>query len=593
MKMRSYKLPAVLLAVITAIGMILAAGMFSQAYAADNDYYIEINSRNGDYVALPGRSITLWASVYQDFEDGAEILDNEDIDLRWELGNDDSDFARIRIYKDEPGMAVVQFHELKPGQTEIEGMVRATVTASVDGKDVASDTVYLSVDNDFYQLYPNYQLADLNIGETQNDIYAQVVHYTVDGPEDGTPVKNVEFTWEYDPEGALEINTTEKSEDLAVYSIKRVSSELTFVTLKAEWKTEEGEELSDYGFFWFRDIPRDMNEYKVVLPIEYSDFGGWTSFVDDDFVIKRSELEQDVVVHEDNLLLESGKDYDLMIYKYTGYNEETGEPLWVEYSGDLKVDPKGSEPDINGEPTEGTAAYMITARAKEGSIFTGETNDFSQYIFMNSNRCIGGYVPDIEFSRSYVKYLDDEPYYRYEVKPGTVLEPTVKLNDELLAEGIDYESVYDGFAVIDGEVEPYTSPEFPLYPGEYTFHAEGIGEYYGTSYSVNIKAGYSNENFKASAKTLKVKLAKKKTKTTKKVTFAKSKAFKVSRNLGTVTFQKVSGNSKITVSSAGKVTVKKGLKKGTYTVKVKVTDADTDLYFGAEKTVSLKVKVTK
>ena len=40
---------------------------------------------------------------------------------------------------------------------------------------------------------------------------------------------------------------------------------------------------------------------------------------------------------------------------------------------------------------------------------------------------------------------------------------------------------------------------------------------------------------------------------------------------GDVTFKKVSGDKKITVAKNGKVTVKKGLKKGTYTLKVKVT----------------------
>ena len=63
---------------------------------------------------------------------------------------------------------------------------------------------------------------------------------------------------------------------------------------------------------------------------------------------------------------------------------------------------------------------------------------------------------------------------------------------------------------------------------------------------------------------------------------------------GKVTFKKLSGNKKITVSKAGKVTVKKGLKKGkTYTVKVKVTSAKTKKYAAISKTVKLKVKITK
>ena len=56
---------------------------------------------------------------------------------------------------------------------------------------------------------------------------------------------------------------------------------------------------------------------------------------------------------------------------------------------------------------------------------------------------------------------------------------------------------------------------------------------------------------------------------------------------GTITYVKKSGNSKIKVASNGKVTVKKGLKKATYTVKIKVKAA------GASEIKTLKVKIKK
>ena len=71
----------------------------------------------------------------------------------------------------------------------------------------------------------------------------------------------------------------------------------------------------------------------------------------------------------------------------------------------------------------------------------------------------------------------------------------------------------------------------------------------------------------------------------------KSKAFKVSGAQGTVTFAKSSGNAKITISKTGTVTVKKGLKKGTYTVKVKVTAAGNAKYKSASKPASITVRV--
>ena len=56
---------------------------------------------------------------------------------------------------------------------------------------------------------------------------------------------------------------------------------------------------------------------------------------------------------------------------------------------------------------------------------------------------------------------------------------------------------------------------------------------------------------------------------------------------GTLSYYKTSGNAKITVAKDGKVTVKKGLKKGTYTVKIKVKAP------GASAVKTLKVIVKK
>ena len=68
------------------------------------------------------------------------------------------------------------------------------------------------------------------------------------------------------------------------------------------------------------------------------------------------------------------------------------------------------------------------------------------------------------------------------------------------------------------------------------------------------------------------------------------KTFKLSKDVadwGTISYIKLSGNSKISVAKDGKVTVKKGLKKGKYTVKIKVKAP------GAKATKKLTVKVVK
>lgn len=88
------------------------------------------------------------------------------------------------------------------------------------------------------------------------------------------------------------------------------------------------------------------------------------------------------------------------------------------------------------------------------------------------------------------------------------------------------------------------------------------------------------------AKTIKAKAGKKKT-------VKKSKAFTIKGAQGKVTFAKLSGNDKITITKAGKVKVKAGLKekKKPYKVKVLVCAAGNKDYAPAVKTVTLKVKV--
>jgi hypothetical protein len=78
----------------------------------------------------------------------------------------------------------------------------------------------------------------------------------------------------------------------------------------------------------------------------------------------------------------------------------------------------------------------------------------------------------------------------------------------------------------------------------------------------------------------------------KNQTYALKKFVKVSKSKGKVTYNKTSGNKKITVDTkTGKITLKKGLKKGTYKVKMKVQDHGTKKFKAKAKTVTFKIKV--
>ena len=65
----------------------------------------------------------------------------------------------------------------------------------------------------------------------------------------------------------------------------------------------------------------------------------------------------------------------------------------------------------------------------------------------------------------------------------------------------------------------------------------------------------------------------------------------VTKAQGKVTYKKSSGNKKITVSKTGKITIKKGLKKGTYKINVTVTATGNATYKSGSKTVTVKIKV--
>ena len=111
------------------------------------------------------------------------------------------------------------------------------------------------------------------------------------------------------------------------------------------------------------------------------------------------------------------------------------------------------------------------------------------------------------------------------------------------------------------------------------------------AYTVTVNKGANP--LKVKAKTVKVKASKLRRKTQK---VKRTKAFKVQKAKGAVQFKLVKRNSKagkkIAVSKAGKITVKKGLARGTYKMKVKVTAVGNADYKACAKKVTLKVKVS-
>lgn len=547
------KIPTIVLAVIVAAALTLMPGTWQQSsYAAtyNGNYEVSIESTSGFYSGLPGTTLQLKADLYQDFGYGENLVSQADVDYLWELDEGDELYCTIRPGKQDPNTAVIKFKDL---QGEEEAYIGVKVTVFAEGKAQTSDYVILINSGDFTRVYPSdLDREYLLVGESVT-IFPSVVHYTIDTP-DGVLIDDATFEWDYDPE---EVEIT-KDPDLCKYTIKRLGDDETDIFLTASWM-EPGatEPTEDYAYYWLGTVSSDLNEYSVWLP-EDEDYD-WRTFLDEG---EAYSLDNVSVTTGDYVLDPAA--YELVVDKYE-YNPTTGEETYTPWD----------QPLTTGD--DGSAVFRIKAKAV-GAGYSGETEDYPAYLFLYSRTCLAEYGPDIDFNQNYLKWIDEDPWEQYEVKPGTILTPTVAIDGKELIEGTDYKAVYINKTT--GEA----LDEFPTEAGVYIYKVTGLTPYYGVNEMTQIKVGYSN-TIKASGKTVTAK-AKKKT------TIKASKAFKVTGAKGTVTYEDYTWHSKIDVASNGKITVKKGLKKGkTYKIKVLVTDDGGENYLSSSKFVTVKIKI--
>lgn len=123
----------------------------------------------------------------------------------------------------------------------------------------------------------------------------------------------------------------------------------------------------------------------------------------------------------------------------------------------------------------------------------------------------------------------------------------------------------------------------------------------GTYYvKATVAADSSYQAATSSAATLKItKAAQKITKAVTSKTIKNAKLQKAAQSFsigakatsGKVTYKKTSGNQKIKVSTAGKVQVAKGLKKGIYKIKVQIKAGATTNYAAKTQTTTIKITV--
>ncbi|MBR2547527.1 MAG: hypothetical protein IKF07_04975 [Eubacterium sp.] len=187
-----------------------------------------------------------------------------------------------------------------------------------------------------------------------------------------------------------------------------------------------------------------------------------------------------------------------------------------------------------------------------------------------------------------------------------LISVTVKKPEIYYAIIEDLDFVYTGKPitpkVIEVSLEPDYEEEPELVEGvDYTVEYEdnvnagtgkvivtGIGRFSGTDES-KFTINKAVNTIKASGRTAKLKASVLKKKA---VTIKASKAFLIKSAIGKVTYKKTGGSKVIKVAKNGKVTVKKGTKKGTYKAAVEVRAAgDSNHEASAWKKVTIRVKV--
>ncbi len=161
---------------------------------------------------------------------------------------------------------------------------------------------------------------------------------------------------------------------------------------------------------------------------------------------------------------------------------------------------------------------------------------------------------------------------------GNVQRPIVKsvvVGGITLKMGTDYSVSYENANSTDA--------------GTYRIIFTGKGNYTDEG-GVSYKIKKASNSLYAKAKTLTVKASdvKKKSKT-----FKRSKAISISdKGQGKITYTKTKGNKKILINeNTGKVTIKKGLKKGKYSVQVSVVAAGDNNHKKKTKKVTIKIKL--
>jgi hypothetical protein len=274
----------------------------------------------------------------------------------------------------------------------------------------------------------------------------------------------------------------------------------------------------------------------------------------------------------------------------TWWDEAAGKDMTEDVSFPLGI--------AEANKTEGFSEYVAVAEAKSGSGYKGKCE---ATFIIKDTYSLNWICATVKFN----SYNEDgwRMHDRVWVHDSEMSEPIVTDgNGKTLTVGTDFSSTwFKRTGNIDEPVTPGTAKDaeyyldkkdskkissYPETAGGYFVDIDGKGKYYGTATIIVDVTTSDAVKVTASTKTVKYSKVKKKAQTVAPI--------KVSNAKGVVTYSGKGTDSKskkalkINVNN-GKITVKKGTKKGTYKMKVTVTAA------GNEKqakpvTATIKVK---
>ena len=219
------------------------------------------------------------------------------------------------------------------------------------------------------------------------------------------------------------------------------------------------------------------------------------------------------------------------------------------------VHPTGWQSNMGWERCHLIGFQLAGENANEKNLITG-THSFN----------VSGMLPFENMIADYVKETGNHVLYR--------VTPLFK-DDELVAHGVEMEAYS-----VEDEGEGICFHVF--------VHNVQDGK------TIDYSTGVVTETSSSPSKSQKITISTStKTYTASALASAK-KTFSigVKTSSGKFTCSKSSGSSCLSVSSAGKITVKKGTKKGTYKIKVKIVAPKTTKYKKTQATKTITVKVT-